>query len=92
MCIAGKAMRVRVAHHLDLAPAVANPWRGFDDWVNNQPKFPLFEHAVILICGCLCRDNVMFCWLRALASITEPCISATARVFDGGFMLILSGK
>jgi hypothetical protein len=34
----------------------------------------------------------MFCWVRALASITEPCISATARVFDGGYMVILSGK
>ena len=43
-------MRVRVAHHLNLAPAIANPWRGFDAWVNNQPKMPLFEHAVILIC------------------------------------------
>ena len=90
-------MRVRVAHHLNLAPAVANPWRGFDDWVNNQPKMPLFEHAVIPICRypkmrCFCHDNVMFCWLRALASTTEPGISATARVFDGGFMVILSGK
>jgi hypothetical protein len=85
-------MRVRVAHHLDLAPAVANPWRGFDDWLNIQPKLPLFEHAVIPMCGYLCHDNVMFCWMRALASITEPCISATARVFDGGFMVILSGK
>ena len=85
-------MSVRVAHHLNLAPVVANPWRGFDDWVNIQPKVPLFEHAVIPIWGCLCHDNVMFCWLRALASITEPCISATARVFDGGFMVILSGK
>jgi hypothetical protein len=45
--IAGKAMSVRVAHHLNLTPAVANPWRGFDDWVNIQPKLPLFEHAVI---------------------------------------------
>jgi len=43
-------MRVRVAHHLNLAPAIANPWRGFDAWVNNQPKMPLFEYAVILIC------------------------------------------
>jgi hypothetical protein len=85
-------MRVRVAHHLNLTPAVANSWRGFDDWVNIQPKLSLIEHAVIPICGCLCHDYVMFCWLRALASITEPCISATARVFDGGFMVILRGK
>ena len=86
MCSAGKAMRVRIAHHPNLAPAVANPWRGFDDWVNNQPNMPLFQYAVVYV-------TIMLCFAGcALASTAEPGILATARVFDGGFMVILSGK
>jgi hypothetical protein len=81
-------MRVRFAHHPTLAWTVANLWRGFDDWVNNQTKLPLFQHAAIQICRCLCHDNDMFCWLRALVSITEPCISVTAREFDAGLTVI----
>ena len=42
-------MRVRVVHHPNLAPAIANPWRGFDALVNNQPKLPLFQNAVIYV-------------------------------------------
>ncbi|MDB2514599.1 hypothetical protein N9Y31_08835 [Alphaproteobacteria bacterium] len=74
------------ACHLNLAPAVANPWRGFDDWVNNQPNMPLSQYTVVYVTITLCFAGC------ALASTTEPGISATARVFDGGFMVILSGK
>ena len=79
-------MRVRVAHHPILAPAIANPWRGFDDWVNNQPNMPLYQYAVVYV-----TITLRFAGF-ALANTTEPGISATARMFDGGFMVILSGK
>jgi hypothetical protein len=86
-------MRLRVAHHPILAPAVANPWRGFDAWVNNQPKLPLFQHVGVYVTINLCFAGCVRCFACcALASTAEPGILATARVFDVGFMVILSGK
>jgi hypothetical protein len=47
---------------------------------------PLSQYAVVYVTITLCFAGC------ALTSIKEPGISATAREFDGGFMVILSGK